>query len=213
MFTEAPSRVIYCYYVFQKLFTEMAETVPTISFYQGLPDRATIETWASKEKHLMLVFDDLYQELIQSKAVCDLTIMLSHHLNISCIMTSHNIFMCAKYSKTISTNLLPVPGRPTFWMIVEQGPIMLAVGGGGGCLVIFTLLYLFSSLSPSLWRGGRVVRWSWVNFQCRGVLFVWIRVGQGPTALAVGAGGGCLDIFTLIYPFSSFSFSLGDDPI
>ena len=37
--------------------------------------------------------------------------------------------------------------------------------------------------------GGRVVRWSWVNFQCRGVLLVWIRVGQGPTALAVGAGG------------------------
>ena len=42
--------------------------------------------------------------------------------------------------------------------------------------------------------GGRVVRWSWVNFQCRGVLLVWIRVGQGPTALAVGAGGGFLDI-------------------
>ena len=36
----------------------------------------------------------------------------------------------------------------------------------------------------------------------------WIRVGQGPTALAVGAGGGCLDIFTLIYPFSSLSPSL-----
>ena len=26
-------------------------------------------------------------------------------------------------------------------------------------------------------------------------------VGQGPTALAVGAGGGCLDIYTLISPF------------
>ena len=24
---------------------------------------------------------------------------------------------------------------------------------------------------------------------------IWIRVGQRPTALAVGAGGGCLDIF------------------
>ena len=34
---------------------------------------------------------------------------------------------------------------------------------------------------------------------------IWIIVGQGSTALAVGAGGGCLDIFTLIYPFSSFS--------
>ena len=38
-------------------------------------------------------------------------------------------------------------------------------------------------------------------------------VGQGPTALAVGAGGGCLDIFILIYLFSSFSLSLGDGPI
>ena len=35
-----------------------------------------------------------------------------------------------------------------------------------------------------------------------------ITVGQWPIALAVGAGGGGLDIFTLIYPFSSFSLSL-----
>ena len=26
---------------------------------------------------------------------------------------------------------LPVPGRPTIWMIVGQGPIALAVGAGG----------------------------------------------------------------------------------
>ena len=47
--------------------------------------------------------------------------------------------------------------------------------------------------------GGRVVRWCWVNFQCRGVLLIWVRVGQGPTVLAVGAGGDCLDIFSLVY--------------
>ena len=57
-------------------------------------------------------------------------------------------------------------------------------------------------------RGGRVVRWCWVNFQCRGVLLLWIRVGQGPTALAVGAGGGSLDIFSLVYHFSFLSPSL-----
>ena len=39
---------------------------------------------------------------------------------------------------------------------------------------------------------------------------VLITVGQGPIALAVGAGGCGLDMFTLIYPFSSFSLSLGD---
>ena len=36
---------------------------------------------------------------------------------------------------------------------------------------------------------------------------IWITVGQGPTAHVVGADGGCLDVFALIYPFLS-SFSL-----
>ena len=48
---------------------------------------------------------------------------------------------------------LPVPGRPTIWMIVGHGPIALALGAGGGCLDIFTLLYPFSLLSPSLGDG------------------------------------------------------------
>ena len=37
---------------------------------------------------------------------------------------------------------------------------------------------------------------------------ILITVGQGPTALAVSAGGGCLDIFILLYPFFSLSPSL-----
>ena len=37
---------------------------------------------------------------------------------------------------------------------------------------------------------------------------IWIPVEQGPTALAVGVSQGCLDIFTVIYPFSSLSLSL-----
>ena len=99
---------------------------------------------------------------------------------------------------------LPVPGRSTIWITVGQGPTALAVGTGGGCLDIFTLIYTFSPLSPFLWEtaryrlkyclkgplnpkqptkslrlrsqsalnigDGRVVRWCWVNFQCRGVL-------------------------------------------
>ena len=46
--------------------------------------------------------------------------------------------------------------------------------------------------------GGPVLRRCWVNFQCQGVLLIWKIVGQGPTALAEGVGGGCLDIFSLI---------------
>ena len=156
------------------------------------------------------------------------------------------------------------------WIIVGQGPIALAVGAGGGCLDIFSLIYHKGPFSPkqptnhldcsgtdksnasvleyhALNRiskfstdskrrsfmckiglgsrnisnirlfffdnfygagGGRVVRWCWVNFQCRGVLLVWMIVGQGPIALAVDAGGGCLDIFSLVCHFSFLSPSL-----
>ena len=170
---------------------------------------------------------------------------------------------------------LPVPGRPTIWITVGQGPTALTVGWARGCLDIFTLIYPFFPLSPSLWEtiryrlnyclkgplnpknnqptnyqgggggggggtcvvityvskqnnlgpddkirynlglkcpifivGGRVVRRWWVNFQCRGVLLIWNTVGQGPTVLAVSAGGGCVDIFSVVCNFSPFSLSL-----
>ena len=66
---------------------------------------------------------------------------------------------------------------------------------------------------PLLRRGGQVVRSCCVNFQCKGILLIWIIVGQRPIALAVGAGGECLDIFFLIYLFSFLSLSLGEGPI
>ena len=50
---------------------------------------------------------------------------------------------------------LPVPGRPTIWIIVGQGPTALAVGASGGCLDTFPFIYLFSPLSPSLWETAR----------------------------------------------------------
>ena len=49
---------------------------------------------------------------------------------------------------------LPVPGRPTFWITVGQGPIAIAVGAGWGCLDIFySPLSFLSSFSLSLGRG------------------------------------------------------------
>ena len=55
------------------------------------------------------------------------------------------------------------------------------------------------SLSPVFienagWSGGAMVLG---KLPVLGRHTVWITVGQGPTSLAVGAGGGCLDIFTL----------------
>ena len=57
------------------------------------------------------------------------------------------------------------------------------------------------------WSGGAMVLG---KLPVPGRPTILITVGQGPIALAVGAVGGGLDIFTLIYPFSFFSLSLGD---
>ena len=50
---------------------------------------------------------------------------------------------------------LPVPGRPIIWITVGQGLTALAVGPCGGCLDIFTLIYPFFPLSPSLLETAR----------------------------------------------------------
>ena len=53
----------------------------------------------------------------------------------------------------------------------------------------------------SMWGGG-VVWWCLVNFKCRGVLLIWIKLGQGPAALGVGNCG------VVWICFLSFIFSL-----
>ena len=55
-----------------------------------------------------------------------------------------------------------------------------------------------------------MVRLCWVNFHCRGVLLIWIIVGQGATALAVVADGGLMDIFSHNYHFSYCFLTLSE---
>ena len=75
------------------------------------------------------------------------------------------------------------------------------------CLRFFHTLNVLATVGGG--GGGRVVRRRcWVNFQRRGVLLIWKIIGQRPIALAVGAGGGCLDIFFLSSIFSLFFLPL-----
>ena len=73
----------------------------------------------------------------------------------------------------------------------------------------FTFFYILSFSSLVVYYGG-VVRWCWVKHPVsgRGVQLIWIIVGLGPTALAVGAGRGCLDISSLVQ-----HSTIPDDPI
>ena len=53
------------------------------------------------------------------------------------------------------------------------------------------------------WSGGAMVLG---KLPMPGRPTIWIRIGQGPTALAVGAVGVGLDIFSLVFHFSRLSF-------
>ena len=48
------------------------------------------------------------------------------------------------------------------------------------------------------------------NLQCCGVRLIWIIVGQGLTALAVGVGGAGFDILLSPIIFLFFSSHIGD---
>ena len=52
-------------------------------------------------------------------------------------------------------------------------------------LVFFDTVFYWSFIEPSSWS-----------------VLIWIRVGQGPTAHAVDAGGGLFGHFSLVYHFS-----------
>ena len=84
-------------------------------------------------------------------------------------------------------------------------------------LLLFFLLITFNygtGLSPFRWGGGGSGGAMVLGkLPVPGRPTILITVGQGSIALAVAAGGGGLDIFTLLYPFSSFSLSLGDGSI
>ena len=80
----------------------------------------------------------------------------------SCLLNSFIFYrihfkLCRRpfYDTAMVLGKLPVPGRPTNLITVGQGPIALAVGAGGGCSDICTLLYFISPLSPSLWETAR----------------------------------------------------------
>ena len=60
------------------------------------------------------------------------------------------------------------------------------------------------------WSGGAMVLG---KLPVLGRPTIWITVGQGPTALAVGAGGWFGHFYSHLSFLSSFSLSLADGPI
>ena len=92
------------------------------------------------------VFTDKF---IRKTGRCILGEKVLDQLEVSCLVM---LFSSGWWGGAKVLSKLLVPGSPTILITVGQGPTALAVGAGGGGLDIFTLIYPFSSLSPSLWE-------------------------------------------------------------
>ena len=59
---------------------------------------------------------------------------------VDCIYTYFSLQVWGWSGGAMVLGKLPVPERPTVWIIVGQGPTAFAVGAVGGCLDIFSLV-------------------------------------------------------------------------
>ena len=104
MFADTPTKkVMYCYGIYQPLFDEMKRVIPGIMFHEGLPHKEEMQE-LSRHGHALLILDDLMQEVSNSKDMLDLFCQYSHHMGISVMYLSQNLFQQGRFSRTIALN-------------------------------------------------------------------------------------------------------------
>ena len=54
-----PTKICFCYTVYQPLYDEMKKEIPLIEFHQGLPTMDTLTEWGAIHDHNIVVLDDL----------------------------------------------------------------------------------------------------------------------------------------------------------
>lgn len=97
-----PTRIVFCYAQYQKLYTELSRTMPQIEFIPGLPE--DLIHMFDPNLNNLVVIDDLMAEAGDDVRIANLFTKGSHHLNLSAILISQNLFHQGKQMRTISLN-------------------------------------------------------------------------------------------------------------
>jgi len=89
-----PEKIVWCYGTYQNSFSKLSQ----IEFHEGLPD---ITMFDGKHKTL-LVIDDLMHE--NDDRVTNIFTKISHHMDVSVLYLTQNIFFGGKQTRTIGLN-------------------------------------------------------------------------------------------------------------
>ena len=100
--TNPPERIVWFYGRHQPdLFCSLAQEIPCIEFYEGLP--TNIEVMFDRSKRNICIIDDLMQSASGNQLAENL-FTNGRHLNLSVVFVSQNLFYTGKKCRTISLN-------------------------------------------------------------------------------------------------------------
>ena len=108
MYTQPVEKVLFCYKTYQQVYADLeAELGDEIVFYQGLPPLeyilqfTTNSASSDRKSQVLLVFDDMQSAALDSKLMCDLAQIYSHHRNASVLLLLQNLYAQARQARCI----------------------------------------------------------------------------------------------------------------
>ena len=87
-------RIIWCYGVFQNAF----DNLQNVEFYEGIPELSIFDG----RQRTLLILDDLMHET--DDRVTKIFTKISHHMNVSVLYLTQNLFFGGKQNRTIGLN-------------------------------------------------------------------------------------------------------------
>jgi len=93
-------KVLWCYGQWQELYKNKIDHSLDIDYIDGFPEKNLL----SLNSHHLIVIDDLMNELGKNLEAANLFTKVSHHLNISVVFITQNIFHQSPVMRTISLN-------------------------------------------------------------------------------------------------------------
>ena len=103
LFETWPTRVVYCYGSWQPMFKELK--AKGVTFHEGVPEKKDFDKWFAKVGGGMLIMDDLMADGGDDKTVMNIFTQHSHHMNLTVLYLTQDLFPKGKYATTISRNV------------------------------------------------------------------------------------------------------------
>lgn len=106
MFTVDPTDILYCYGIWSDSYGALERDIENLHTYEGLPNLEYIENFAksTSSPHKILIMDDLLSEICKNSWTEKLFTMCSHHMKLTVIFVSQNLFPQSKNMRTIAVN-------------------------------------------------------------------------------------------------------------